>query len=119
MGKKVFGVGVMRIDGVRLSPMLLFVRTVLGKYTIGLMIPILLLVAVYFSFFNTAGILGAGLLLLIQLALLLATRNHTPIHDKLACTVTVDLSSQMIFESPEALLAYKKKLHAQDNRTQD
>lgn len=119
IGKKVFGVGVMRIDGVKLSPLLLFVRTVLGKYTVGLMIPILLLVMVFFSVFGIVGIVGAGLIVLIQLVMLLVTRNHTPIHDKLACTVTVDLASQMIFETPEDLLEYKKNLHAQDHKAQD
>ncbi|MBQ9785404.1 MAG: RDD family protein [Clostridia bacterium] len=119
VGKKVFGVGVMRIDGVRLSPMLLFVRAVLGKYTIGLMIPILLLVAVYFNFFGIVGIVGAALMLLAQLTMLLVTRDHTVIHDKLACTVTVDLASQMIFDTPEAMLEYRKNLHAQEAKTKD
>ena len=111
LGKKVFGVGVMRIDGVKLTPLQLFVRTVLGKYTVETMIPAMLLIMVYFNF---VGYMAAGailLLLLLQLALVLGTRTHTAIHDKLAGTVAVDMASQMIFDTPEALLAYKKKLH--------
>jgi hypothetical protein len=34
VGKKIFGVAVMREDGVKLSPILLFARAVLGKYTV-------------------------------------------------------------------------------------
>ena len=42
-----------------------------------------------------------------------------PIHDKLAGTVTVDLASQMIFDSPEALLEYKKRLHAESTERKE
>ena len=41
LGKKVFGIGVMREDGVKLFPLFLVVRTVLGKFTIEVMIPVL------------------------------------------------------------------------------
>lgn len=34
LGKKIFGIAVMREDGVKVSPLLMFVRTVLGKYTL-------------------------------------------------------------------------------------
>ena len=33
--------------------------------------------------------------------------------DKMAHTVAVDMASQMIFDSPEALLEYKKRIHAE------
>lgn len=113
LGKKVFGIGVMRIDGVKLSPLLLFVRTVLGKATVETLLPVLIVVMIYFGYM---GLLGTVLLLalaLIQLGLLIATRYRTPIHDKLAQTVTVDFASQLIFDSPEALLEYKQRIHAE------
>jgi uncharacterized RDD family membrane protein YckC len=113
LGKKIFGIGVMREDGVRLSPLLLFARTVLGKATVETLLPVLIVVMVYFGYM---GIFGTVLLLalaLIQLGLLIATRYRTPIHDKLAQTVTVDYASQMIFDSPEALLEYKQRIHAE------
>ena len=49
LGKKVFGVAVMRADGVKLSPLLLFARTVLGKYTIGTMVPVFALILMLFG----------------------------------------------------------------------
>lgn len=113
LGKKVFGIGVMRIDGVKLSPLLLFARTVLGKATVETLLPVLIVVMIYFGYM---GLLGTVLLLalaLIQLGLLIATRYRTPIHDKLAQTVTVDFASQLIFDSPEALLEYKQRIHAE------
>ncbi len=112
VGKKVFGVAVMRIDGVKLSPLLLFVRTILGKYTIETMVPVFVLLMIYLG---TTGIVGLAVLLIIALAqigLLLFTNARTPIHDMMAGTVAVDFASQMIFNSPEEMLEYKKKLHA-------
>lgn len=119
IGKKIFGIGVMREDGVRLSPMLLFARTVLGKYTVETMIPVMIVIM---FFLNTIGIVGVLILLalvIVQIVLIASNRARTPIHDKLAHTVTVDISSQKIFDSPEELLAYKQQLHAQKVQSTD
>ena len=113
LGKKIFGVGVMRIDGVKISPLMLFVRTVLGKYAVETMIPVFVLLSLVIG---TASIVTLVLLLLLivaQVALLIFTQANTPLHDMLAGTVTVDFASQMIFDSPEELLEYKKRLHAE------
>lgn len=114
LGKKIFGVGVMRADGVRLSTMLLFIRTVLGKYTIETMIPVLLAIMLYFNVMGVLAIMIIAILLIVQLILFIATNIHTPLHDKLASTVTVDIASQMIFNNAEELLQYKQKLHAEN-----
>ena len=113
VGKKLFGIGVMRVDGVRLPPVLLFARTVLGKFTIGTMIPVYVIIMIIFGRLGMFGTVIIGALLLVQAILFFGTHDHTPIHDKLAGTVTVDLASQVIFESPEALLEYKKRIHAE------
>ena len=60
-----------------------------------------------------------SLLLLVGLAVgqvicLLVTRTNSAIHDKLAGTVAVDFSSQMIFRSTEDLIAYKTRIHAEE-----
>jgi uncharacterized RDD family membrane protein YckC len=112
-GKKLFGIGVMRVDGIRLPSILLFARTVLGKFTIGTMIPVYVVIMIIFGRLGLFGTVIIGALLLVQAILFFGTREHTPIHDKLAGTVTVDLASQMIFDSPEALLEYKKRIHAE------
>ena len=112
IGKKIFGIALMRNDGVKINTVMLFVRTVLGKYTIETMIPVLIIIM---TFFGSAGIVGLAVLLLIgvlELVMLCITKTRSCIHDLLAYTVAVDMQSQMIFESPEALLEYKKKLHA-------
>lgn len=111
LGKKVFGVGVMRTDGVKMTTFMLFVRTILGKYTIETMIPVYLVMMIFFSTGGMFSLLLLGLILLLQVIFMIATRTNSAIHDLLACTVTVDLASQMIFDSPEALLEYQKKMH--------
>ena len=67
-------------------------------------------------YFGTLGLTGTVVLLAmgaLQLILLLATYRHTPLHDLLAGTVEIDLPSQMIFDSREALIAYKEKMQAE------
>lgn len=111
LGKKIFGVGVMREDGVKISAVQLFARTVLGKYTIETMLPVLIVIMILFG---VMGIFGTVIILAIFIAQLItfaATKTHSAIHDKLARTVTVDMASQLIFDSPEELLAYKKRIH--------
>lgn len=112
-GKKVFSIAVMRTDGVQLQPVALFVRTVLGKYAIETMIPVFMILMI---FMGTVGILAPiaiGLIGVVQLVLLIATHTNSLIHDRLANTVVVDLSSQMIFRTPEELMAYQQKIAAE------
>ena len=119
IGKKLFGIGIMRVDSVRLPSVLLFARTVLGKFTIGTMIPVYVVIMIIFGRLGMFGTVLIGALLLVQAILFFGTHAHTPIHDKLAGTVTVDLASQMIFDSPEALLEYKKRIHAESTAKQE
>ena len=109
LGKKVFGVAVMRKDGVRLSPLLLFARTLLGKYTLETMLPVLIIIMVYFGLMGVFGTFVIVAMLGVQLVLFCATNAHTVLHDLLSQTVTVDMATQMIFESPAERDAYYEK----------
>lgn len=114
LGKKVFGIAVMRTNGVQMSTVSLFIRTFLGKYTIETMIPVLMVIMLLF---NTIGIVGTAVIfgiLVLQLILVIVTKTNSAIHDILADTVTVDLASQMIFRTEEELLEYKKKVAAEN-----
>ena len=113
IGKKVFGIGVMREDGVKISAVQLFARTVLGKFTIETMVPIFILIMLYFDLMGIVGIIVLAGMAILQLVLLIVNKTRTPIHDLLAHTVTVDLQSQMIFDTPEELLEYKKARHTE------
>jgi uncharacterized RDD family membrane protein YckC len=113
VGKKVFGIALMRQDGVRISNLSLFVRTVLGKCTVETMVPVYILIMIVFGGIGMTGTVILAGIAILQLALVLTSRTNTAIHDLMAATVVVDVQSQMIFESAEELLAYKNKLHAQ------
>ena len=113
LGKKIFGVGVMRCDGIKVTPLIMFVRTVIGKCTIETLIPIYIIIMLIFNIMDIVGLLCLFGMLLTQAGLLVFTRARTPIHDVFAHTVTVDMASQMIFDTPEDLLEYKKRIHAE------
>jgi uncharacterized RDD family membrane protein YckC len=113
LGKKVFGVAVMREDGVKISPILLFARTILGKYTLETMVPVFIIVMIFLGLMGILGTIFILALFVLQAALLITTKARTPLHDKLAHTVCVDLASQMICDTPEAMLEYKKRIHAE------
>lgn len=118
IGKKIFGIGVMRQDGLKVNGVCMFIRTVLGKYAIETMIPVMM---VLMLFFGTIGILGwiiVGVVGIAEIALLASTKERCMIHDKLANTVTVDIASQMIFNTPADLMAYKQKVAAEKASSQ-
>ena len=113
LGKKIFGLGVMHVEGVKLSNVALFVRSILGKYAVETMIPVLIIIMIYFGSIGLTGTIVLGLIALTQLILIIATHTNSLIHDTLASTVVVDIASQMIFDTREDLIAYKQKLHAE------
>jgi len=119
LGKKIFSLAVVRTDLVGIPPVQLFIRTVLGKFTVETMLPVYVIIMLMF---NSVGIEGTLLLLALavtQLLLLALNRNRAAIHDLLAGTVTVDFASQMIFRTTEDLIRYKNKLHAQEAARKD
>ena len=106
LGKKIFSLAVIKMDGVRISPMILFVRTILGKYTIGTMVPILMVLALMLGAAPIMPLSVLLLVLLLQIVFLITTKTNSLIHDSLASTVVVDFQSQMIFDSLEAKNQY-------------
>ena len=113
LGKKIFSLGLMRTEGTRVNGVVMFIRTILGKYAIETMIPVYIIIMIYF---NSIGLVGPGIMLVIgavQIVLMIVTKTNSVIHDCLATTVVVDLPSQMIFNTREELMAYKEKLHAE------
>ena len=113
VGKKIFSLGVMRSDGVRLGGVQLFVRSILGKYTVEIMIPVLVAMMLYFGSTGLPGTLLILGLALVNGCLFLFTYAHTPIHDLLAGTVVVDLPSQRIFPTREDMIAFKERMAAE------
>lgn len=113
LGKKIFGIGLMQQDGVRINGRLLFIRSILGKYTLETMIPALIVMMIWFGILGLTGTLVLLGILLVQFLLLLLTRNRLAIHDAMSATVAVDVASQLIFPDRAAMIAYKERIHAE------
>lgn len=116
VGKRVFGIAVMKQNGVKVNAVTMFVRTVLGKFTFEAMLPLLLLLMMLLGLI---GIVGPGVilaLLVAEIIIMITSRTNATIHDKLAQTVAVDMHSQLIFASEEELMAYKQRLHEEKVR---
>ncbi len=110
IGKKIFNIALMRKDGVKVTPFMLFVRAILGKYTLETMIPVMIVIMMIFGTAGWVGVIALGLILLLQMGILIKTDTNSTIHDLAACTVAVDFGSQMIFDSPEDRLEYIKSI---------
>lgn len=113
VGKKIFSLGLIRTDSVRVNSMQLFARAVLGKFTVETMIPVYIMIMIFFGNMGFAGTLALMALALVQVVLLIVTRNNSQIHDLLAGTVVVDIASQTVFRDTEELIAYTKRIHAE------
>ena len=111
LGKKIFGLGLMRTEGVKISNVSLFIRTILGKYAIEIMIPVLIVLMLYWGTIGIVGPIVLGLILIVQVVVMITTRTNSMIHDLLADTVVIDYASQMIFDSREEMIAFKEKAH--------
>ncbi len=110
VGKKIFGVGVMRTNGVKISNPILFIRAILGKCTIETMVPVFLLILIFFGNMGLTGIIVIVLLLALEIFVMAKTHTDSFIHDLLSDTVVVDIASQRIFETEEDLIKYKEAL---------
>ena len=111
LGKKLFSIGVIRTNTVKASPFVLFVRMLFGKFTIETVLSLFVLIMMFFGIIGVVGpvvILGLAVLEIIAV---LATRTRSAVHDLISDTCVVDMSTQMIFESEQALVEYKKKIH--------
>lgn len=112
LGKKAFGLVVIKNNGVKASQIQLLIRSLLGKYTIEIMIPVLSLVTLFLmGRFVILWLLLAVLLIITNICLVIFTRNHTMIHDIFSFTVVCNKETQMIFNSESELLQYKKDKH--------
>ena len=104
-GKKIFGLAVMRTNSVQISNPVLFIRSILGLYTMETMAPIFFLLMTYFGM-GSVGLIAAALVAILDIGVMIYTPTRSSIHDLLADTVVVDFASQRIFESQEALNEY-------------
>ena len=113
VGKKIFGIAVIRPHGVKASSVCLFIRAMLAKYSIETMIPVLIILMIYFGMIGIMGPLVILGIIVLEIVVFFTSRTNSLIHDIFSDTVSVDMASQMIFDSDADLLAYKKRVSAE------
>ena len=119
-GKKIFGIGLMMVNGVKITSTALFVRALLGKYVLETAVPMLLIVMALFGL-GEATILFAVVfgIIAVNTAFLFVNSKRSLLHDYLSYTVCVDMASQMIFENIDELNAYKARVDAERAEDRD
>lgn len=119
LGKKVFGLAVMRSNCVKISNSVLFIRSIVGLYAMETMFPLFICMMIVARILGIVGIVVLVLFFALQIGVMIATQTNSSIHDLLSDCVVVDFASQQIFETEEALIAYKQELHAQEVKMRD
>lgn len=119
LGKKVFGLGLMGTEGIKITTVQLFARTLLGKYAIETMVPVLIVMMILLGSIGVVGLAVLALIGILQLGVLISSKTNSLIHDVLAKTVVVDLASQMIFDSEQAKTQYLQRSFAEKAARRD
>ena len=104
LGKKTFGIAVMRTNGVKISAVQLFIRSMVGLFAIETMAVIFLLTIF------PVGSIAAILVQCLQIGVMIKTPHNGSIHDLLADTAVVEFISQRIFETEEERVEYLARL---------
>ena len=108
LGKKTFGLALMKTDCIKAGAPILFVRSMVGLFAIETMAFAFLLTIV------PVGVITAILLQGLQMFVMIKTDTNAAIHDLLANTVVVELASQQIFETEEERAQFLAKEAAND-----
>lgn len=106
LGKKMFGLAVIRTNCVKASNPVLFIREIVGLYAMETMFPLLIIFMIYFGFLGIVGTITILLLLILQIGVMIKTQTNSSIHDLLSDTMVVELLSQRIFETEEERIQY-------------
>ena len=99
LGKKLFGLCLVRKDGTPLTNVQLLSRTLLGKFAIETMIPVYILLM---FFWGSVGLIGTVILFglpIVQFLCLRISPSGQAIHDFLSGTVVTDKASLTFFDS--------------------
>ena len=113
VGKKVFSQCLVRVDGVQVTNLQLMVRALLGKFAVEIMIPVFVILMVFWGISGLIGPIVLLALLVAQAICLCVSKTNALLHDQMAGTAVVDISSQRIFRSTEDLIAYQKQVAAE------
>ncbi|MBO4411398.1 MAG: RDD family protein [Lachnospiraceae bacterium] len=106
LGKKIFGLCVVRQNSVRISGPVLFIRSILGKCVIELLVPVFIIILILFGRGDIFLTILLFLIPLVNVIIFLATKNHYQLHDLLAVTVVADYATQKVFADEDERTAF-------------
>lgn len=109
VGKLCFNICLVKNNCVKVNNLMLFTRALLGKFAVESIIPVYVLILMYFGNGTRIWLIVMILLFVVNFVLVFFTKNHTPIHDLLAGTIVVDKSSQMIYQTEDELIKAKEE----------
>ncbi|MBQ3894589.1 MAG: RDD family protein [Clostridia bacterium] len=101
LGKKLFGLGVMRTGMLRVKAPVLFVRGVIGKAVFELLLPAVMTATALMGVTGIFGFIMVGVFGIAEIVALVKTGGQCFLHDVLADTYVIDWSSQPIFDTAE------------------
>lgn len=110
IGKKALGLCVMHKDHIRVGVMQVILRAIVGKYFVGTLIPLVLLMVPNFRIWIISGSTIMAIIAMTQAFIVLMSQANCGIHDKLFHTVVADFTQQYIFDSVEERRAYDREL---------
>lgn len=112
LGKKLFGLAVVRTNCVKVTPPVLFIRTFVGMYAIETLFPLSMLIMIWYDMMGIVGLITIGLLGILQIAMLISTKTNASIHDLLTDTAVVEFASQQIFDTQDDLISFIQEENA-------
>jgi len=112
LGKKTFGICVIRTNGVKITHTQLFIRSIVGIFAIETAAVAFLLMVV------PVGTIAAVLVQALQIGVMIKTDTNSSIHDLLADTTVVDFASQKIFETEDERAEFIARMNAEESESQ-
>ena len=106
LGKRLFGLGVMRRSSLRISAPVLFVRGVIGKGLFELVLPVMLIVTAGAGVTGIFGLILLGIMVIAEIVVVAKSGTNAFLHDLLSDSVVIDWDSQQIFPDEGSLRKY-------------
>ena len=108
VGKTVLGLCVMHKYHVRVGVMQIIYRTVLGKYFIETLIPVVMLILSDYGVLGTTASLVLAVIAMVQGFFVMMSQANCGIHDKLFNTVVADFNEQHIFDTLDERITFEE-----------
>lgn len=113
LGKKMFGLAVVRSNGVKVSTPVFFIRSMIGLYAIETMFPVMLVIMRLLGILGSIAFIMVALLGILQIVAMIVSPTNSCIHDLLTDTVVVDFASQKIYDTEADLIEAQKAYAAE------